>query len=103
MYKNIHIYYIGYTITNNVKLLHLVINNANGYIEQSNGNNYLTLFLTDESRDRLKIYEKLWSKINDFIVRSTNNNSDDYDEKCTKIKFSSSDDLPLKKKKNCLI
>ena len=73
---------------NNVKHLYHIINNEKRYIEESNWNNYLTLVPTDESRDKLKKYEQLWSKINDLIIRSRNNNSDDYDEKYMKIKFS---------------
>ena len=36
-----------------------------------------------ESKDKLKRYEEMWSKIKD-LVRSTNNKSDDYDEKYIK-------------------
>ena len=32
-----------------------------------------------------------------ILVRSTSNNSDNYDKKCVKIKFSSDDDLPFTK------
>ena len=42
----------------------------------------------------MKKYKELWSKIRDFI-RSITKNSDDYDEKYTKIKFSSNDELPV--------
>ena len=38
--------------------LNLTINKINGYIEESNGNKYLTLIPTDESKDTLKKYEK---------------------------------------------
>ena len=40
--------------------------------------------------------EELWSKIRD-LIRSMTENSDDYDEKYMKIKFSSDDELPLNK------
>ena len=40
--------------------------------------------------------EKKWRKIKD-LIRSINNNSDDYEVKYMKIKFSSNDDLPLKR------
>ena len=60
------------------------------------------LFPTDESKDTLKTYEKLWIKIIlkkllDQIIRSETNNLDDYDEKYVKIKFNLDDDLPLNK------
>ena len=44
-----------------------MINNAKGYIKKSNGNKYLTLVRTDESRDMLENYGKIWSKIRDLI------------------------------------
>ena len=56
----------------------------------------MTLVPTDERKDTVKIYEELWNKIRD-LIRSVNNNSDNYDEKYMKIKFNSEDDLPLKK------
>ena len=40
-------------ISNDVLPLNLLINTANGYIEESNRNKYLTLVPTDESRDAL--------------------------------------------------
>ena len=40
-------------ISNDVHPLHLLINTANGYIEESNRNKCLTLVPTDESRDAL--------------------------------------------------
>ena len=56
----------------------------------------LTLVLTNESKEKIKKYEKLWNKIRDFI-RSVTKNSDDYDEKYMKIKFNSDDELTLNK------
>ena len=44
----------------------------------------------------MKKYEELLSEIRD-LIRSKTNNSDDYDEKYMKIKFSSDDDLPANK------
>ena len=45
---------------NSVKPLDLIIDNMIGYIEKSNGNKYLTLVTTDESKDILNKYgEKL--------------------------------------------
>ena len=43
-----------------------------------------------------KKYEELWSKIRD-LIRSITKNSDDYDEKYMKIKFSSDYELPVNK------
>ena len=44
----------------------------------------------------LKKYKELWIKIKD-LIRSITKNSDHYDEKYMKIKFSSNDELPLNK------
>ena len=103
-HKNILIYYIGYVTIkdlcyvkiNSVNPLYLLIDKINGYIGESNGNKYLTLVPTDESKDILKKYEELWTKIGDQIRKITNN-SDSYGEKHMKIKFNSDDDLPLHK------
>ena len=34
-----------------------------GYFEENNGNKYLTLVPTHESKEKIKKYEELWSKI----------------------------------------
>ena len=68
----------------------------NEYFEEVNGNKYLTLVPTNENKENIKKYEKLWIKIRDLISLITKN-SDDYDEKYTKIKFNSDDELPLNK------
>ena len=51
----------------------------------------MILIPTDESRDKLKDYGKIWEKIKDVI------NSDNYDEKYMKMKFNSDNDFPVKK------
>ena len=56
----------------------------------------MTLVPTNESKEMIKKYEKLLSKIRDLIGSITKNLSD-YDEKCMKIKFDSDDDLSLNK------
>ena len=58
-YKNILIYYIGYVMIkdlsyikiDSVNPLYLIIDKINGYIEESNGNKYLTLVHTGESEN----------------------------------------------------
>ena len=55
----------------------------------------MTLIPHDESKDTLKEYEELWSKIKD-LIRLITNYSDDYNERYIKIKFGSHDYLPLK-------
>ena len=68
----------------------------NEYFDKINENKYLTLVPTIESKEKIKKYEELWSKIRDSI-RSITKNSHDYDEKYIKTKFSSDDELPLNK------
>ena len=101
-YKNIVIYYIGYVTIkdskyvkiNNVNFLHLIFNKVNGYFEEINGNKYLTLVPTNETKEKIKKYEELWSKIRDLIRLIIIN---DYDQEYMKIKFNSDDELPVNK------
>ena len=51
---------------------------------------------TNESKEKIKKYEELWSKTRD-LIRSVTKNADDYDEKYMKIKFNSDNELPLNK------
>ena len=103
-YKNILIYYIGYvTIKDSkdrkiysVNALYLVFSKVNGYFEEIDKNKYLMLVRTNESKEKIKKYEELYSKIRD-LIRSITKNSDNYDETCMKTKFNSDDELPLKK------
>ena len=57
----------------------------------------MTLVSTNESKEIIKKYEELWSKIRD-LIRSISKYSDDYDEKYMKIVFDSDNDLPLNKR-----
>ena len=90
-YKNILIYYIGYVTIKDSKYLkinsvspsYLIINKLNGYFEEANKNKYLTLVTINESKEIIKKYEELWSKIRDFIS-SVTENSDDYSWKIYK-------------------
>ena len=83
-YKNILIYYIGYVTIkdlkylkfNSVNPLYLIFSKVNRYFEKSNGNKYLTLVPTNESKEKFKKYEELLSKIRD-LIRSITKTSDD--------------------------
>ena len=100
-YKNIIIYYIGYvTIKKHVKIysvnpLYVIFRNVNEYFEETNKSKYLTLVPTNKSKEKIKKYEELWTKIRD-LIRSITKISDDY-EKYMKIKCNSDDELPLNK------
>ena len=86
--KRSFIYYIGYATMKDSKYvkvygvnpLYLIFNKVNGYFKEINGNKYLTLVSTNETKEKRKKYEELWSKIRD-LIRSVTKNSDDYDEK----------------------
>ena len=85
-YKNILTYYIGYvTIKRDIKIhsvnpLYLNFSKVKGYFEEINRNKYLTLVPTNESKEKIKKYEKLWIKMRD-LIKSITKNLDDYDEK----------------------
>ena len=51
---------------------------------------------TDESQGTLRNCKELWNNVTD-LISSIANTSDNYDEKYKKIKFSSDDNLPLRK------
>ena len=86
-YKHSLIYYIGYVTgkdlsyakISSVNRLYL-IDKINLHIEESSGYEYLTLVRTDESKETLKKYQELWTKIKD-LTRSITNNLDNYEEK----------------------
>ena len=68
-YKNIDIYYIGYITIKKiddyesiyrVNPLYLVIDHANGYIEEENGNKYLIFDSVDENKEVLKKCTDFW-------------------------------------------
>ena len=83
---------LSYAKINSVNPLYLIINKINSYIEESNGNKYLTLVSTDKNKETLKKYEELLNTIRD-LVRSITKNSDNYDEKYMKVKFNYNDEL----------
>ena len=103
-YKDILIYYIEYVTIKDSKYvkissvnpLYLIFSKVNGYFKEININKYLTLVPTDESKEKIKNYEKMWSKIRD-LIKSKTKNSEDYDEKYMKIKFNLDGELTLNK------
>ena len=65
-------------------------------LEKLNENKYFTLVPTNESKEKIKKYEELWSKIKD-LIRSITKNSGDYDEKYMKIKLNMVNYLQIKR------
>ena len=104
-YENIGIYNIGYiTIKKiddceniySVNPLYLLINHANGYIEEKGVNKYLIFDSTDENKELIKKYNDVWNGIKNKI-KEVSSGECDYEKDYMKIKFNSDDDLPLNK------
>ena len=107
-YKDIGIYNIGYiTIKKiddceniySVNPLYLLINHANGYIEEKGVNKYLVFDSTDENKELLKKYNDVFNGIMGKI-KEVSNDECDYEKDYMKIKFNSDDSLPLNKPLN---
>ena len=71
-YKNIGIYYIGHTTKKDIddyesiysaKPLYIIITEADGYIEESNGNKYLIFATAYKNKEVLTKYTELWDGI----------------------------------------
>ena len=104
-YKNIGIYNIGYiTIKKNydcvniysVNLLYLLVDHANGYIEEKGVNKYLISDSTDENKELLKKYNYVWNRIR-VKIKEISTGECDYEKDYMKIKFNSDDSLPSNK------
>ena len=75
-----------YVKINSAKSLYFIINEADGYIEEINGNKDLTLIYTDKNEEVLTKYTKLRDKIKNSIEK-INNKSGEYGKDFMKIKF----------------
>ena len=89
--KELNVWYVTikeskYVKINIVNPLYLIFSKVNVYVEKIDKNKYLKLFPSNESKEIIKKYEELLSKIRD-LVRSATKNSDDCDEKYLKIKW----------------
>ena len=105
-YKDIGIYNIGYiTIKkidgrdniSSVKPLYLRISHASRYMEEINGNKYLTFDSTDGNKELIKKYDDVFNRIRNEIKTINGGKGIDYEKYYMKIKFNSDDDLPLNK------
>ena len=52
---------------NSVNPLYLIFSKVNGYFKKNNKNKNLTLVPTNKSKEIIKKYEEMWSKIRDLI------------------------------------
>ena len=87
---------LDYVNIHSVNPLYFIIDKADGYSEESNGNKYLTLVFTDKNKEVLKKYTVLWDKIKD-LIKTMNDKPGEYEKGFIKIKFGPDDDLPLGK------
>ena len=100
---DIDIYYIGYVTKkteyniNDVNPLYLLIKQLDGFIDEKEGNKYLSITLTDGDNDVLIKYVEVWSGIKDQIKKINNDSVSEYDKDYMKIKIDSDDNLPLYK------
>ena len=76
--------------------MYLIIAHANGYIEEKGVNKYLIFDSTNENKEFLKKYVDVWKGIMDKI-KEISSDKCDYEKDYMKIKFNSTDDLPLNK------
>ena len=101
-YENIFIYYIGYVSIKkvlkvySVNPLYIVFGKENGCFEEISGNKYQKQVPTNENKEKIKKYEKLWFKTRNF-VRSITRNLNDSNEKYIKIKLDPDEKFPLNK------
>ena len=80
-----------------VNPLHLIIGEVNGYVEENNGNKYLTFASTDKNKKVLEIYTKFWDEIKYHIQTINAGKFGEYEKDYMRLKFNSDDDLPLNK------
>ena len=74
----------------------MLVNHANGYIEEKGVNKCLIFDSTDENKGLLKKYNNVWNGIRDKI-KEISSSECDYEKDYMKIQFNSDDNLPLNK------
>ena len=76
----------------------LLVNHANGYIEEKNRNKYLIFDdSVNENKKLLKKYADVRDRIKNKIKRINCSKENNYGKDYTKTKFNSDDDSPLSK------
>ena len=101
-YKKIDIYYIGYITMKDsdnvkVKIVNLIIVKVDGYIEEKNGNKYLTLVSANKNEEVLIKYTELWNETKYLIKTINSGEVGEHEKDYMKIKVNSDDNLPLNK------
>ena len=96
-YKETGIYNIGHITIEKiddceniygVNPLYLLVNHANGYIEEKGVNKYLAFDSIDENKELLKKYNDAWNGIRDRI-KEISSDECDYEKDYIKINFNS--------------
>ena len=82
---------------NSLNTLYLVLNNLDPYIEKSGENRYLIFASTEKNKVMLKNYTKLWDEIKEQIELITGDKVTKFRTDVMKIRFKTTDDLPLSK------
>ena len=77
--------------------MYLIIKGFEGYLEENNGNKYLTIALTDNNNQVLVDYAKVWNGILEQIKKINNGKIKEWGKDYMKIRFNSDDDIPLNK------
>ena len=103
---DISIYYIEYITTKSisdyknitsVNPLYRIINDVDGYIEENDKNKYFFFASTNNNKEVLKKYIKLWDQVKYHIQTINDDEFGEYGKDYMKIKFYSDDNLPLNK------
>ena len=80
-----------------VNPLYLLIDHASGYIEEKNGNRYLSFDSVDKNKEVLKRFRDVGNGIKNKINALNRDKENDYEKDYMKIKLNSDDNLPLNK------
>ena len=60
--------------------MYLIVNTADGHIEEKNGSKYLIFASADENKKVLKKYAKLWDEIK-YLIKTINGDKEGYEWK----------------------
>ena len=74
--------------------MYLIINKANGYIQEKNENKYLVVALTDKSKEVMTKYREYCNKIK-YLIKTINDGKEgEYEKDFMKIRFQSDNNFP---------
>ena len=77
--------------------MYLIIGKIDRHVEEKNGSKYLVFDSTDENKEVLTKYTRLWDGIKNEIEAINSCKEGEYGKDLVKIKFDTDDDLPLNK------